>query len=146
MAGPTRKLYKIGNNSVLSLDPRDTPHDPDVTARLLLTLYHQVAADHSAEELRKYAEGGSVGSGSDVGSGGGSYSGSVGSKVWVGLADNGDTPFKCGTCKFFANGICKNEHPKLYGRKVEARWCCNLFFRKGMRLVIDDDNVPAGVE
>lgn len=141
MAGPTRKLYKIGNNSVLSLDPRDTPHDPDVTARLLLTLYHQVVADHSAEELRKYAEGGSVGSGSDVGSVGGG-SGGVSSKVWVGLADNGHTPFRCGTCQFFDKGVCRNEHPKLDGRKVKAEYCCNLYSHKGMRRLISDDNVP----
>jgi hypothetical protein len=62
--------------------------------------------------------------------------------VWVGLADNGDTPFQCGTCEYFADGHCHHKHPKLNGRPVAEKWCCNLYDHKGMKRIIPDDNEP----
>ena len=54
----------------------------------------------------------------------------------VGLANNSDIRFQCGTCEYCYDGFCQNEHHKLKGEKVEAKWCCNLYDHKGMKVVI----------
>lgn len=55
----------------------------------------------------------------------------------VGLAKNvKGVAFRCGTCKFFDNGECYNPHPKLYEKKVDEYWCCNLYNHKGMEVII----------
>lgn len=54
----------------------------------------------------------------------------------VGLADNGDTKFQCGTCEYYDAGYCQNEHPKLHLKRVEPNWCCNLYDHDGMKVVI----------
>ena len=57
----------------------------------------------------------------------------------VGLVQNvSGVSFCCGTCEYFQNttmgfsGTCTNKNPRLFGRKVEARWCCNLYEHDGM--------------
>ena len=55
----------------------------------------------------------------------------------VGLVKNPQgTAFRCGTCKFFKKGVCKNVNPELKGRPVAAHWCCNLYDHAGMKLVV----------
>lgn len=56
----------------------------------------------------------------------------------VGLADNAEgVPFRCGTCEHFSDGRCTNSNPKLNGRKVDPKWCCNLYDHAGMRVVVE---------
>jgi hypothetical protein len=51
----------------------------------------------------------------------------------IGLVENvPGVSFQCGTCEYFQSGTCTNKDPRLYGRKVEARWCCNLYEHDGM--------------
>lgn len=55
----------------------------------------------------------------------------------VGLDENpSGIPFQCGTCEYFHEGICHNEHPKLHGKYVEALWCCNRYDREGMKVIV----------
>ena len=55
----------------------------------------------------------------------------------IGLSQNvKGVPFKCGTCEYFDRGICHNPNPKLQGRAVQADWCCNLYDRKGMKVIV----------
>lgn len=55
----------------------------------------------------------------------------------IGLAQNArNIAFKCGTCEYFDRGVCHNENPKLHRRPVEAEWCCNLYDRKGMKVIV----------
>lgn len=56
----------------------------------------------------------------------------------VGLADNTEGySFQCGTCEYFDDGTCHNPHPKLNGRKVEPKWCCNLYDHAGMKTIVE---------
>jgi len=56
----------------------------------------------------------------------------------VGLAANPPgVAFHCGECKYFDNGTCQNENPKLNGRPVDPEWCCNLYEHDGMETIID---------
>jgi hypothetical protein len=56
----------------------------------------------------------------------------------VGLADNTEGyAFQCGTCEYFDDGTCHNNHPKLNGRQVEAKWCCNLYDHDGMQTIVE---------
>lgn len=55
----------------------------------------------------------------------------------VGLAENAkDIQFQCGTCEYFGVGLCHNPNPKLFNRKVEKIWCCNLYDHKGMKVIV----------
>lgn len=55
----------------------------------------------------------------------------------IGLAENPrGTAFSCGTCEYFSKGTCQNDNPKLTGKRVEPEWCCNLFDRSGMKVII----------
>lgn len=59
----------------------------------------------------------------------------------VGLSENpAGVPFQCGTCEYYGKDVqpdqCGNRHPKLYGRHVETAWCCNLFDRDDMKVII----------
>jgi len=55
----------------------------------------------------------------------------------VGLARNSPgIEFQCGTCQYFADGICHNEHPKLNGVEVDPEWCCNHYDHDGMETII----------
>lgn len=54
----------------------------------------------------------------------------------VGLSENPQgIPFQCGTCEYFADGVCQNPHPKLNGQKVQPEWCCNLYDHEGMKVI-----------
>lgn len=56
----------------------------------------------------------------------------------VGLVENvEDVPFQCATCDYFEDGFCQNEDPRLYGRDVEGRWCCNKYEHEGMRVIVE---------
>ena len=56
----------------------------------------------------------------------------------IGLAQNADgVPFQCGTCEYFENGICHNDHPELSGKQVQPDWCCDLYDHEGMQHIID---------
>lgn len=55
----------------------------------------------------------------------------------VGLVENQkDIPFQCGTCEYYSDNTCHNEHPKLRDRPVEPEWCCNLYDHEGMRTIV----------
>lgn len=60
-----------------------------------------------------------------------------GSKVMpVGLSENpSGTPFQCGTCEYYHEGICHNSHPAISGKHVDAVWCCNLYDSEGMKII-----------
>ncbi len=55
----------------------------------------------------------------------------------IGLAQNAnDEEFECGTCKYFKDGACRNPNPKLNGLKVDPEWCCNLYWKDGMKVIV----------
>lgn len=55
----------------------------------------------------------------------------------VGLSRNAKgVHFQCGTCRFFADGHCHNDNPKLKGQAVEPELCCNLYRHDGMKVLI----------
>ena len=56
----------------------------------------------------------------------------------IGLARNPKgVAFRCGTCEYFLNGLCKNEHAKLYNKEVDAHTdCCDLYDHPGMQIRI----------
>lgn len=55
----------------------------------------------------------------------------------IGLAQNAnDEEFECGTCQYFKRDVCHNPNPKLNGLRVDKEWCCNLFSRPGMKVII----------
>lgn len=57
----------------------------------------------------------------------------------IGLAVNPKgVHFQCRNCKYnpAPGGICRNKDPELYGRKIKPAWCCNLFDRDGMRIIV----------
>lgn len=55
----------------------------------------------------------------------------------IGLAANPDgVAFRCGTCEWFEDGHCHNANWQLYGKKVDPFWCCNLFDRDDMRIIV----------
>jgi hypothetical protein len=53
----------------------------------------------------------------------------------VGLASS-PAEFRCGTCGYYKSGECYNPNPKLYEKKVEPSWCCNLYTHDGMKIII----------
>jgi hypothetical protein len=56
----------------------------------------------------------------------------------IGLAQNpSGTAFRCGECEFFKQGVCRNPHPQLKGRPVDAEtMCCDLYRHPGMRVIV----------
>jgi len=58
----------------------------------------------------------------------------------IGLAENtSGVVFQCGNCEWFdraGGGFCQNGNRRLKGRKVDATWCCNLFDRDDMKVIV----------
>ena len=109
-------LIKSGSRKAISTNIREMiaaghPHDQAVAAAL-----------HTADKYRnaeKRADGGRV------------------DYPKVGLAENPPgVHFHCPECKFFDAGRCMHKDPKLHGRRVTTRHCCDLYEHTGMKVIV----------
>lgn len=56
----------------------------------------------------------------------------------VGFVENpAGVPFHCPSCKFYSAGKCDNKDPRIHGKRVTTRHCCNFFKHDGMKVLAE---------